>query len=308
MINSDKNALAAVSVVAVLSDIHSNYYAFKACVDDALHHGAQGFVFLGDYVSDLSELRPTLDLLYEICEKYPAACLRGNRERYMLGHRDGSSHFSSGAGTGSLFYTYERLTSEELTMFENMKFSDTVNVGGVDFEIAHSALDQDRVYFDHKGGTEKIFPQMKCRYFLTGHSHKQYLIEKDGKTIINPGSVGAPHGGCPWPKYAMLEIVGGNVICDLRRVKYDVESVIHAQFASGLVDCGKYWSIAMLYDIMTGNEHCIQLLKNVLARGGSEDEEIWRDEAQKLGMKFTEREILETWRAMKKQLAPDSEP
>ena len=69
MINSDKNALATLSKVAVLSDIHSNYYAFKACVDDALHHGAQGFVFLGDYVSDLSELRPTLDLLYEICEK-----------------------------------------------------------------------------------------------------------------------------------------------------------------------------------------------------------------------------------------------
>ena len=276
MINSDKDALATLSKVAVLSDIHSNYYAFKACVDDALHHGAQGFVFLGDYVSDLSELRPTLDLLYEICEKYPAACLRGNRERYMLGHRDGCSHFSPDAGTGSLFYTYERLTSDELTMFENMKFADTVNVGGVDFEIAHSALDQDRVYFDHKGGTDKIFLQMKCRYFLTGHSHKQYLIEKDGKTIINPGSVGVPHGGCPWPKYAMLEIVDGNVICDLRRVKYDVEDVIHAQFASGLVDCGKYWSIAILYDIMTGDEHCIHLLKNVLARGGSEDEEIWQ--------------------------------
>ena len=41
--------------VAVLSDIHSNYYAFKACYEDAVKCGAESFIFLGDYVSDLSE-------------------------------------------------------------------------------------------------------------------------------------------------------------------------------------------------------------------------------------------------------------
>ena len=84
MVITDKSTLAAVKKVAVMSDIHSNYFAFKACCDDATEQGAQGFVFLGDYVSDLSEIRPTLDLLYEICGKYPSFCLRGNRERYEV--------------------------------------------------------------------------------------------------------------------------------------------------------------------------------------------------------------------------------
>ena len=70
--------------VAVMSDIHSNHRAFKACYEDALRHGADRFVFLGDYVSDLAQTRETLDLLYEIRDRYPTVCLRWNRERYML--------------------------------------------------------------------------------------------------------------------------------------------------------------------------------------------------------------------------------
>lgn len=54
---------------AVLSDIHSNYHAFRACFQDAQMHGVDGFIFLGDYVSDLAEPEKTLDLLYEIRAK-----------------------------------------------------------------------------------------------------------------------------------------------------------------------------------------------------------------------------------------------
>ena len=66
--------------VALLSDIHSNYYAFKACYEDAIKCGTEMFIFLGDYVSDLSEPQRTMDLVYKIGSKYPTICLRGNRE------------------------------------------------------------------------------------------------------------------------------------------------------------------------------------------------------------------------------------
>lgn len=52
--------------VAVLSDIHSNYHAFKACYVDAVKCGAESFIFLGDYISDLAEPQRTMDLVYEI--------------------------------------------------------------------------------------------------------------------------------------------------------------------------------------------------------------------------------------------------
>ena len=55
--------------VAVLSDIHSNYHALEACCKDAVNCGACMFIFLGDYVSDLSEPQRTMDLVYEIQSK-----------------------------------------------------------------------------------------------------------------------------------------------------------------------------------------------------------------------------------------------
>ena len=108
--------------VAVLSDIHSNYYAFKACYEDAVKSGAEMFIFLGDYVSDLSEPQRTMDLVYEIQSKYPTVCLRGNREGYMLDCESGRNNFNRGSKSGSLLFTYEHLRKKIWSLFEASKF------------------------------------------------------------------------------------------------------------------------------------------------------------------------------------------
>ena len=283
--------------VAVLSDIHSNYYAFKACYEDAVKCGAKMFIFLGDYVSDLSEPRRTMDLVYEIGSKYPTVCLRGNREGYMLDCESGKSSFTRGSKSGSLLFTYEHLRKKDLEFIRGLKISDTIEIEGVRIEIAHAAMDNDRLYFDSNDGhAADIFPQMKCDYLLTGHSHKQYIQRNAGKTIINPGSVGLPQGGTQHPKYALLDIVNGSIFCQLREVPYDMTDAIRSQFASDLVDYAKYWAIGILYDIITGKECVLRLLEIVEKTGDFANEEIWRAAATELGMKFTEQEILEWYK------------
>ena len=213
--------------VALLSDIHSNYYAFKACYEDAIKCGAEMFIFLGDYVSDLSEPQRTMDLVYEIQSKYPTVCLRGNREGYMLDCENGNSRFTRGSKSGSLLFTYEHLRKKDLEFIRGLKIADTIEIEGVRIEIAHAAMDNDRYYFDSNDGhTADIFPQMKCDYLLTGHSHKQYIQRYADKTIINPGSVGIPQGGTEHPKYALLDIANGNISCQLREVPYDMTDAI----------------------------------------------------------------------------------
>lgn len=283
--------------VAVLSDIHSNYYAFKACYEDAVKCGAEMFIFLGDYVSDLSEPQRTMDLVYEIGSKYPTICLRGNREGYMLDCESGISNFTRGSKFGSLLFTYEHLRKKDLEFIRGLKISDTIEIAGVRIEIAHAVMDNDRFYFDSNDGhTADIFPQMKCDYLLTGHSHKQYIQRNAGKTIINPGSVGIPQGGTPHPKYALLDIVNSSISCQLREVPYDMTAAIHSQFASGLVDCAKYWAIGILYDIITGDEWVLKLLSTVEKASDFANEEAWKSAALELGMKLTEQEILEWYK------------
>ena len=269
--------------VALLSDIHSNYYAFKACYEDAIKCGAEMFIFLGDYVSDLSEPQRTMDLVYEIQSKYPTVCLRGNREGYMLDRESGRSSFTHGSKSGSLLFTYEHLRRKDLEFIRGLKISDTIEIEGVRMEIAHAAMDNDRFYFDNDDGhTADIFPQMKCDYLLTGHSHKQYIQRNACKTIINPGSVGIPQDG--------------TVSCQFREVPYDMADAIHSQFASGLVDYAKYWAIGILYDIITGEECVLKLLSAVEKSGDFTNEEIWKSAAIEMGMKLTEQEIMEWYK------------
>lgn len=275
---------------AVFSDIHGNYHALKACYEDALRHGAEQFVFLGDYVSDFAEPRKTMDLVYEIMERFPTACLRGNRERYMLECRQGNSHFTRGSKTGSLLFTYERLTSGDLDFFRGLKISDIISMGGVDFEIAHAARDDDRSFLDMED--ESIFSKMETDYLLTGHTHCQYLRAREGKTVLNPGSVGLPQNGTRWPSYALLHVGGGAVSVDLRQVPYDMTAVIRAQFANGLVEYSNCWGISILYDLILGKECTVALLANVCRNGDVREEALWQEEARKLGMQFTQPEIL----------------
>ena len=283
--------------VAVLSDIHSNYYAFKACYEDAVKCGAESFIFLGDYVSDLSEPQRTMDLVYEIQSKYPTVCLRGNREGYMLDCENGNSRFTRGSKSGSLLFTYEHLRKKDLEFIRGLKIADTIEIEGVRIEIAHAAMDNDRYYFDSNDGhTADIFPQMKCDYLLTGHSHKQYIQRYADKTIINPGSVGIPQGGTQNPKYALLDIENGSISCQLQEVPYDMTDAIRSQFASGLVGYAKYWAIGILYDIITGEEWVLRLLEIVEKTGDFANEETWRSSAMGLGMKLTEQEILECYK------------
>lgn len=279
--------------VAVFSDIHGNYHAFKTCYEDAIKHGAEQFVFLGDYVSDLADPRKVMDLVHEIRGRFPTFCLRGNRERYMLECDEGISSFFRGSKTGSLLYTYENLCRRDLDFFKGLNIYDTIEINGVVFEIAHAAKDDDRCYFEGDDPKiEDVFSEMKASYLLAGHSHRQYIRSRDGKTILNPGSVGIPQGGSRWPAYALLQVEDGMASFQLRQVPYDISAVIRAQFENGLVDYSHCWGISILYDIITGEEYTIRLLENVCKNGDVYDEGAWYREAIKMGMEFTEREII----------------
>lgn len=290
----DKQIFEGKRRIAVFSDIHSNYRALKACFEDARKLGADGFIFLGDYVSDLADPQKTMDLVYAIRSEYPTVCLRGNRERYMLECEAGISRFSRGSRSGSLCYTYEHLRKRDLDFFRQWKAYDRIEICGISVEVAHATKENDRCYFEVKDPQiQTVFAQMESEYLLTGHSHRQYVQTRAGKTIVNPGSVGEPQGGARWPSYALLRVEGHSITAQLRQIPYDITAVIRAQFENGLVDYGRYWSISILYDVITGEEYAMRLLELVHQTDYPEDEAVWRGAAEQLGMRFTEQEILE---------------
>ncbi|MFQ3593818.1 MAG: metallophosphoesterase family protein, partial [Gemmataceae bacterium] len=55
-----------------------------------------------------------------------------------------------------------------------------------------------------------------------GHTHHPYVLEAEGKRVINPGSVGQPRDNDPRASYAIIQ--DGQV--QLKRVPYPIEETI----------------------------------------------------------------------------------
>lgn len=55
--------------IGILSDIHSNLIAFKACFEYMEAASCDEYMFLGDYISDTPYTRETMDYLYDFSSK-----------------------------------------------------------------------------------------------------------------------------------------------------------------------------------------------------------------------------------------------
>lgn len=99
--------------LAVFSDVHSNHHALEACLKEAEKQKADGYIFLGDYISDCANPHETMKLIYRAKQEMPCWFVRGNREEYVLNHHNFGSDWANGTTTGSLLYTYEGLTAED---------------------------------------------------------------------------------------------------------------------------------------------------------------------------------------------------
>ena len=70
-------------------------------------------------------------------------------------------------------------------------------------------------------GLAAQFPE---RWIFVGHSHIQFRRFKNGKTIVNPGSVGQPRLGQSLACYAVLE----DGVLRMKAVPFDIEAICDA--------------------------------------------------------------------------------
>ena len=73
--------------IGIISDIHGNIIALKACISYMKSVPCDEYFFLGDYISDTPYTRETMDYLYDFSSNHSCLFLRGNREEYMLEQR-----------------------------------------------------------------------------------------------------------------------------------------------------------------------------------------------------------------------------
>lgn len=242
--------------IAVMSDIHGNYVALERCIEYALSEGVQAFVFLGDYVGELAYPQKTMDILKELKNHHSCYFVKGNKEDYWLNYeRDGECGWSENdSTTGSLYYTYHNLSSDDLVFFKSLSHSAEISFEGLPIiTICHgSPMQANEKLLPDKQKTFEIMERDNNTIILCGHTHLQGLIEHDGKMVLNPGAVGVSLHSDGKSQFMILTGTEGTWEHEFISLDYDVEQVIADLKTSGLSVKAPSWCKVSEHLLRTG--------------------------------------------------------
>ncbi|WP_050008161.1 metallophosphoesterase family protein [Butyrivibrio sp. WCE2006] len=241
--------------IAVFSDIHGNSAALQACIDYCMGKGITNYILLGDFISDCPGVKKTMELIYVLKQYFTCYIVRGNREEYMLNYRkNGETGWEKGSGSGSLLYTYERLTDKDFNFFDSLPIYGIWNPKKtMGFEYCHgSPTSASELLFGDKRNTKKIMNKLKTDILFHGHTHVQESFLYRGKRAVNPGALGLPRNKNCFAEFAIVHSGRSGWEEELIQVKYDRHALIKEFQTSGLMEYAPAWAAATMHTIRTG--------------------------------------------------------
>lgn len=241
--------------LAVLSDIHSNYIGLQACIKYLESQDIDGVILLGDYVSDCPKPQKTLREVKRLINNYPSWVIKGNREEYFLNYRDGKEdNWEYSSYKGSLLYTYEHLTKEDLEWFEQLPSTMIVDIKGTKpITIVHGSPVCAKELMDkNQENTDAHMKACKTDYILAGHTHRQFSYYYENKLLINPGSIGVAIGARATAHMAILYWEEAQWKYRLIGVPYSYAKLKKEFESSSLMEQANVWPKCILKSVESG--------------------------------------------------------
>lgn len=257
--------------LALISDIHGNYKALEAFLEHIGRHPVDGVICLGDYVTDGPYPERTMELMYGMREKYTCYMVRGNREDYLLDNVGNREGWKPSSANGTLYYTFRHLTEADMAFFASLPTERELRIEGCPtLYLCHGTPGRVRGnVHEEEGLKERVMEELSYQYLLGGHSHHQEIDRRQGKTYINPGSLGfAVDGVGRRAQFAVLEGAGGGWETAFLSIPYDVEGYLQAFSASGVDEMGMTLNKAVKKSIVTGVNYFYKCILAMEAEAG----------------------------------------
>ncbi len=233
--------------LAVLSDIHSNLEALRACVDHARGEGTQRYAFLGDLVGYGADPVACLDLIQGLVGEKGVAVL-GNHDRAAL---TGWCDDMSFEARDAIYWTRRQLQERHYGFLRSLPL--TARDGEIAF--VHASANDPGKWTYVTDGTQaaRCIGASRAPVTFVGHVHHQllYYTQQVGRPRafhptagvpipISPrrrwlalvGSVGQPRDGNQAAAYAMLDSERNTIT--FFRVIYDYSEAVRKIIAAGI--------------------------------------------------------------------------
>lgn len=283
--------------LGVLADIHSGIRPLEACLRALLERGAEGFLLLGDYVSDLPHPEKTMETLRDLMRRYPCHAVRGNREESMLERQDGGCpSWRYDSGTGSMLYTADRLSQASLNWFRSLPITRRVELDGMPpLRLCHGSPGHVRgILREEDGSAAAELERLEESWLLGGHHHRQLLLSHTGKTCLNPGPVRMGNKA----QCALLIGENGRWQAELLTLDYDAPAYAREIAESGFLEAAPVYARGILYEIVTGEEISVPLIRlafqyqhQLQPQTPEETESCWQRAGRELGVMEIEKRI-----------------
>lgn len=184
--------------VAVISDIHSNYYYLNSVFKAINQHDVDEIYCLGDMVGYYDQPNETIDFLRSNNIK----CIKGNQEKYLL---DEINYDISKEDIYRIKIQKKTLNSNNIKFLEGLPEFIEEKLANNLFYFTHS-LPKDSLTYIRNIDQLDFLKQSKFNFYCFGHTHIPFLLYHYGVGIINPGSVGQPRDYTGKPSYAIVDL------------------------------------------------------------------------------------------------------
>lgn len=246
--------------IAVLSDIHSNLEALRACLIHAHLQGADQYVFLGDLLGYGADPGACLEIIANMVNDGAIAVL-GNHDEAVLG---GLCENMAPVARDAIYWTRQQLQAAQLDFVQNLPL--VKQAGNVFYTHASADIPERWTYITNASAAEKCMAASGQPLTIVGHVHHQVLYyTTDGSKVHTfvpvlgveiplmlrsrqwlaiAGSVGQPRDGNPASAYVLHDTERESLM--FFRVPYDHGRAAKKVRAAGLPE-------RLAYRLETGN-------------------------------------------------------
>lgn len=258
--------------IAILSDIHSNYYALEAAIKDIEKSNIELIIINGDLVTDFPYPNRVIDEILKLNNKYKLVIIKGNREEYLEAQiDDGITSLN-----GSIKYTYNSLSEDYRKLLSSLPYSYTID----DIYIAHASDNNTKeLFFYDSPNTKEYIKRMNYKMIVCGHSHVAFSLSYDGKIFINTGPLGHLNNSF---NGTYLIVDTKTYEYEHRFINYDLDKCFNEFKESGLEKMGLTYTRCIMDMLKTSSCNASLVIKEgIKLKGNNKLEEKYFIEAYK---------------------------
>lgn len=243
--------METIMILALLSDIHANLRAFRACLEHARAHGATRFALLGDLVGYGAEPAEVVDMAMALAAT-GAIVIQGNHDSLAVRGGTGPTIAEVGAG-----WTHDQLSDTQRAFLDGLPLQ--ADCAGA--LLVHASADDPAAwhYVTHPTRAQRSLDAARTvpgvHVVFGGHVHAQCLwyagrsgslmpfkptpgapipLPRHRRWVATIGSVGQPRDGDQRAGYALWDATGTTPRVVFHRVPYDHLAAAEAVARTGL--------------------------------------------------------------------------